>query len=63
MALLKRALRIAAGAAAAIVYLWLAGVRNAPRAKWRRARRRAARSRSLVRDELAHGQPRRPEGR
>ena len=45
MALLKRALRIAAGAAVALVYVWFAGVRNAPRAKWRRAAKAALRRR------------------
>jgi hypothetical protein len=45
MAFLKRALRIAAGAVAGLVYLWFAGVRSAPRAKWRRAANRARRLR------------------
>jgi hypothetical protein len=45
MALLKRAVRIAVGTLVALVYVWFAGVRNAPRAKWRRAANRASRLR------------------
>ncbi|MEX2210305.1 MAG: hypothetical protein WD689_00875 [Gaiellaceae bacterium] len=44
MSLLRRALKIAAGALAAVLYLWFAGVRNAARAKRSRARRARARA-------------------
>ena len=44
MAFLTRVLRIAAAAFAALLYLWVAGVRNAARAKRNRAKRRAGRS-------------------
>jgi hypothetical protein len=47
MAVLKRALRIAAGAVAGLTYLWFAGVRLAPLAKWRRAAKAAARRAAL----------------
>lgn len=43
MAYLKRVLRIAAAAAGGLLYVWFAGVRNAARAKSRRAARRAGR--------------------
>lgn len=44
MAFLTRVLRIAAAAFAALLYVWFAGVRNAARAKRRRASRRRARA-------------------
>ena len=46
MALLKRVLRIAAAATAGATYLWFAGVRYAPLAKWRRRAKAAARRRA-----------------
>jgi hypothetical protein len=42
VSLLTRALKIAAGALATLLYLWFAGVRNAPRAKRRRAAKHRA---------------------
>jgi hypothetical protein len=42
----KLVLEVAAGALAFLVYVWIEAVRLAPRAKRRKARRRAARART-----------------
>jgi hypothetical protein len=48
VALLKRALKIAAAAVAAVLYVWFAAVHNVARARRRRAAKRAARFRGPV---------------
>ena len=45
MTLVRRILKLAGAALAFAVYVWIAAVRNVPRVKARKARRRSAQSR------------------